>query len=647
MHILEPIEEQKELEQEERKKLAQTIADNFHKWDDDRNSQITTAKEIMEETYLNQPRLAVEKDMEWKSDVKLNAIYNIKRAKKSVLWREMWSNPAQMFDVRGTSEQTEELAKAQKAAIVDSLTKMNVGKAFDNGIDNLFDIGEIIFKTDWEKRSKVVKRQVKNKGFVLQNLVRLMGKVGFQIQTEQMQDVVLPYYENARVESISPFMFVFDHSKWDFKRETWEKLIKISKRFETLDDLKQNKLYDITPEMIAELNEDKENKTAENKELMDLRDENYYGGKYSVLYAHGDFKINGKIYKNYIAEVLAGKYLIRFEENPLWICPFILCALEYDPLTKRGISPLKSIMSMCKEEERLTNTAFDVQKLTANPCYWANEDLFDATNTDKDGNVRKVPGKVLKFKNDLAGSLPIPIEVSANGISDLLGFLNNRISEVSSVSDVMFGNIESAKRTATELSLADKGSSSQAGKELDTINQDLTLPMIENVSELLAMFKNGDEVIYYEDKGKRQEIQITNTIRQAQYNYYFEDRNALIERKARFNELFNLFKEVGANDVLFNMIDWKEIITSAVEMIGFDNTDKFFKDDSEIDKVAEFIKQLPPELQQAILQNIQPLLQSAEAVLNANGYNLDDAKASMIRQGQMTIPQMMQQVPQI
>ena len=209
-----------------------------------------------------------------------------------------------------------------------------------------------------------------------------------------------------------------------------------------LDDLKQNKLYDITPEMIAELNEDKENKTAENKELMDLRDENYYGGKYSVLYAHGDFKINGKIYKNYIAEVLAGKYLIRFEENPLWICPFILCALEYDPLTKRGISPLKSIMSMCKEEERLTNTAFDVQKLTANPCYWANEDLFDATNTDKDGNVRKVPGKVLKFKNDLAGSLPIPIEVSANGISDLLGFLNNRISEVSSVSDVLIRDIE-------------------------------------------------------------------------------------------------------------------------------------------------------------------------------------------------------------
>ena len=228
MHILEPIEEQKELSSEERKELAKTLADNFQTWDEHRSDQITTANEIMAETYLHQ---AVAKDEDWKADVKLNAIYNIKRTKKAVLWREMWSNPAQMFDVRGTSEQTEEMAKNQKAAIVDSLNKMNVGKAFDSGIDNLFDIGEIIFKTDWEVRSKVVKRQVKDIGWVFQNVSRLFSGAGFKT-VPSMQQIELPYYENARVESISPFMFVFDHSKWDFKKESWDKLIKISKRFE-------------------------------------------------------------------------------------------------------------------------------------------------------------------------------------------------------------------------------------------------------------------------------------------------------------------------------------------------------------------------------------------------------------------------------
>ncbi len=173
----------------------------------------------------------------------------------------------------------------------------------------------------------------------------------------------------------------------------------------------------------------------------------------------------------------------------------------------------------------------------------------------------------------------------------------------------MFGNIESQKRTATELSLADKGSSSQASKELDTIYQNLTIPMIENVAELLAMFKNGNEVIFFEEKGKKIELQITNAIRQAQYVYYYEDRNALIERKQRFNDLFNLFKEIGANDVLFNMINWREVITQAVEMIGFDNSDKFFKEDTPINQLFTQLEQMPEPMQEQLAPVIQQAIQ--------------------------------------
>ena len=624
MAILEPIEELKELNLDEKSKLAIKIAADFSKWDEDRSSQIATAKEIMQETYLNQTVEKHKKGLEWKSDVKLNAIYNIKRTKKAVMWREMWSNPVQMFNVRGTNQETEKMSKDQKVSIVDSLTKMNVGKVYDKGIDDLYDIGEIVVKTDWEERKKVVKRQKKDVGFIFQQVVRKFGIAGFEVGNN-FEEVILPYYSNARVESVSPFMFVFDHSKWDFTRNSWEKLIKISKRFESIDDLKQNKLYNITQEIIDDLNNNKENESAENKELVDLRDSNSYGGKHSVLYAHGDFKINGKIYKNYIAEVLAGKYLIRFEENPLFICPFILCALEYDPLTKRGISPLKSILGLCKEEEKLANTAFDVQKLTANPCMYANEELFDESNTESDGNILIAPGKVIKYKSDFSGTKPEPINVSAGGISDLLAFLNNRISEVSSVSDVMFGNIESAKRTATELSLADKGSSSQASKELDIINQDLTLPMIENVAELLAMFKDGTEVLFYEDKGKKLEAKITNAIRQAQYNYYYEDRNAVLERKAKFNELYQLFTQIGQDAEMRKMIDWKETIITAVEIIGFDNSDKFFLDNTPINQLTQVIETMPEQLQQQVVGQFMGYLQQLQM---------------QMQQGQVQQPQM-------
>lgn len=583
------IQEVKELSKEEKSKLALKIAAHFEKWDDDRSAQIDTAREIMLETYLNQPKRKFEEGFKWKSDVKLNELYNIKRAKKSVLWREIWSNPSQMFDVRGTNEQTEKDAKLQKAAIVDSLNKMEVGKQYDQAIDDLFDIGEMIFKTDWIQKKKVIKRPRKDTGFVY---------------------LEVPCYENARVETISPFMFVFDHSKYKLKdKDSWDSCIKIYKRFDSLENIKNNGIYNLTKEQLEELKQSKDTGSAENKELIDLRDKNEFGGEYSILYAHGDFKINGKYYKNYIAEVLAGKYLIRFEENPMFINPFILCALEYDPLTKRGISPLKSTMSMCSKEEDLTNKAFDAQALSANPPCWCNEDLLNENNTKPDGTIPLEPGKYIKVESSYSGQLPQKMEFSTSGMSDLLGLLAQKISDLSSVSSVMYGNIESQKRTATELSLADKGSSSQASKELDIINQDFTIPMIENVAELLAMFKTGTDYVFAQEKGKNIEYKITEQIRQAQYNYIYEDRNAINDRKVKFQELYQIFESIAQNQELYNMINWKEVITTAVEMVGFDNTEKFFKDQTPTEQFSDQLKQIPEPLQEQVVQIFAQQLQ--------------------------------------
>ena len=608
--VNETIENLENLSDERKSQLAKDIAGKFKLWDDDRSEQIDTARSIMDEVYLHQGhKKEKEKELEWKSDVKLNALYNIKRTRKAQLWSEMWSNSEQMFDVKGTNEQTEETAKQQKAAIVDSLNKMEVQRQYDKVADDLFDIGEMIFKTDWEQRKKVVKRQRKDVGFVVMNVLRNAMGSGYTM-SEKMQDVEIPYYENARVEEISPFMFVFDHSKYiqgDKKR--WDSLWKIYKRFDTFENIRNNKVYDITPEIIERFeNKEPQEKTAENKELVELRDKNEFGGQLAILYCHGDFKINGKLYKNYIAEVLAGEYLIRFEENPLFINPFIYCALEIDPLTKRGISPLKCALSLAKEQERLANTAMDIQKLRANPPVWAPEGLFDEDNTNKDGSVPIAPGKVLEFKNNFSGQLPTPVTLSGEGINDLINYSDQKISDLTSVSNFMYGNVTDTKRTATELSLVDKGASAQTSKELDIINQDLTIPMIENVAELLAMFKDGTDYVYTKEQGKDVEYTITNAIRQAQYEYVYEDRNAIENRKQKFDQVFSMMQAAGQNAQLFNMFDWKETYTTGFEMLGFDNPDKFFADETPADKFAQEIKQIPPELQGQAVGMLQQYL---------------------------------------
>lgn len=604
----EVLDVQKDLSKDAKDKLAADLAGKWSKWDDDRNDQITTAEKIMAEVYLHQPRNKHPEGLEWKSDVKLSALFNIKRTKKSMLWQALWAKPEQMFDVRGTNDETEQNAKAQKAAIVESLNKMRIEKQMDKAVDNLYDTGEMIFKVDWEQRKKVVKRQRKDVGFVLMNMFRKFGG-GFGM-SENMQDIELPYYENARVEAVNPLMFVFDHNKYKLgDLAAWDSLIKIYKRFDTLENIKNNGVYNITKEMIAEL-EDESDKGAENKELIDLRDEDRYGGMYSVLFCHGDFKIDGKIYKNYIAEVLAGRYLIRFEENPMYINPFTMpCALSIDPLNKRGISDLKAAFDVLKAQERLTNTAFDVQQLKANPPAYANEDLFDETNTDKNGCVILAPGKITKVKNGYDGGLPQPYTISGEGVGDLISLCKQTISDLTSTSNFMFGNTTDTKRTATELSLIDKGANSQYSKEMDIINQDAIMPIVEKVAELLAMFKDGTDYVYYQEKGKDIQYRITNEIRQAQYEYFYEDRNALENRKQKLEQLYQVF--VGAANLpeLQAQIDWKEVLVTYIEGLGWDNTDKFFKDESPAAQFSDQLAQLPDDVQGEVVGHFQQELQ--------------------------------------
>lgn len=597
------IEEQKELNKEQRDKFAGFIADKFKTWDDDRQSQINTAKEIIEEVYLNQPKKAVDKRLEWKSDIKMNAPYNIKRTKVSMLYREVWANPRQMFDVRGTSAQTEEMAKAQKAAIVDALEKMEINKQMDDGINNLLDIGEMIIKVDWERKTKVVKRQKKDIGWVLQNIVRTVTGAGFSVSMPNLKSIEIPYYENARVESINPFMFVFDHTKYKLRnKDSWDSCIKIYKRFETLDNIKSNPLYKITPEIEAVLEQEKEgSKDSEQLETHELREKREYSGQYSILFAHGDFKINGKLYKNYVAEILSGQFLIRFEENPLHENPFVLCALEYDPKTKRGISPLKSIIQMCKKQEELINSAFNIQKLSENPPCWVNRQMLDEKVLDKDGNIYYEPGKYLTYK-DFSGALPQQALFSAQGLSEVIGLLDQKIADTSSVSNVMYGNIEDTKRSATELSLADKGSTAQTSKELDIIYQDLVVPMVSKIGELCAMFKDGDEYIYTQEKGKNIEYKITNEIRQAQYQYNYEDRNALHERRAKFQELYQLIQGLLQIPQFAPRVNIEEAATQAIEMIGFDTPEKFLLPDNATTQLTTQIKQIPQEMQEQVSQ---------------------------------------------
>lgn len=584
----------KKLNKEDREDLAKKISDWWGQFHEKRRSQLETARELEKYMYFNQADRNREKA--WKSNIKEYRIATTWDCMKSLIWKESYSNEDQLFDVQGTAQEFEEMAEKQKTALSHSLKKMKASTQLDKGTDGWGVYGDFVYKTDWKSRKKKVKRFDPYSGLVEQEL---------------------PIEENANLEAINPMFFNFDTTKYRYgDKDSWDRCPKIYKRFVSIEEIKANPLYTLTKEQELELDIDEETKTTDKKSDNDLAKMKKYGELYEVLYLHGDIKFKNVLYKNVVAEVLAGKFLIFFDENPVYINPFIFGVTELDPETGRGISPLKCILELSKGKEELLNKAADIAELNANPCHWVSDTFLKEKY--KNGRVDYEPGKVLEYENSYQGGFPQAVKFDASGIADVISVISNDISDTSSINANIMGNIETGKRTATEMQLASNGANARTAMKLDKIYQ-INLQIVENVAELLAMFKTEPEILMIKEKGQREAIEINNAIRQGSYQYFYEDRNALIDRRAKFQEAYNLLNSAGNNAELLERIDWVEAVKTGLEMVGFDNADKFFKEPSEIDQVADFVKQLPPELQQAIMQNLQPMLQQAQMVMASQG----------------------------
>ena len=591
----------KTLSKEQRTELAGKIRSWWVDFHNKRGTQLTTAKELQKYISLNQPS---KKSASWKSDIKENKIYTTWDSLKSSMWREIWSNESQMFDVAGTSKENEENAEKQKQAIVYALKKMNAGVQFDIATNSWGVYGDFIFKTDWKRRSKKVKRFDEFKGFI---------------------DVELPLEENANIEAINPMFFNFDTTAYkEGDAESWDRCIKIYKRFTTIEEIKANPIYQLTKEQELELDIKDNSSPTDKLTDDDLALKLEYGNQVEVLYLHGDVKFNGTMYKNVVAEVLAGKFLIYFDANPIFINPFVYGYTELDLETGRGISPLKSILEMCKGKEDLVNTFANMAKLNSCPPVWGSDSFLKGKY--QNAIVPYEPGKYLEYEDSYRGGFPQAITFDMSGISDVISILANDISDASSVNANVMGNVVQGKRLATDLQLAQRGADSRTAMKLDKIYQ-INLKVIENVAELLAIFKTEPEILLVNEKGKRIEVEINAAIRQASYNYFYEDRNALIDRRQKFQEAFNIINTAAENPEIASYLDLIEAVKTGLEMTGFDNVEKFFKKPSPIDQAADFIKNLPPDLQNAVLQAVQPVIQQAQDIMKANGENQEGVQA--------------------
>ncbi len=531
--------------------LTANISEKFDRFNDERASQLADIKLVRDAIYNSD----IPKLNGWDNTVELPDIYELAQTLKSHINENLYSHPDAMFDVSGTTPQTQSFANRQKAMLVNTFEQMNIENEMEKIIDGIIETGESTLFVGWETKIKSTRRAQ-----TFEEQLLFPEKQGFVLDEKVI-------YDNAKIKHIKSEDFVFDK----FNSENWDKCAKIYRTYLTLDEIYSDKANNLlSREKLEKLKGVVAGKKYKNNE-----DKAVDGKKVEILEFWGDIELNdGTLLKNWLIVVAARQEVIRFESNPFVINPFIHANIIESPQTGRGISPLRVALILNNIASTILNKQIDALALMMNPPYLAPKGCFKGQQDVK-------PGKIIEYDAALMPQAPTPLSFDKAMVGwDFLNYFKSTIESATGIFKNMSGNIQSTQRTATELNYSVSGQEARLNMILDSINRKIIVPMVEKTAEIISYFKLGKELIGINDRGKTSFLEIDDDVRNANYIYRYGDRKASFERKLRLKELFEVVKSFAQVPEVEEKIDWLECFKFALEQYGIENANNFLLNDN-------------------------------------------------------------------
>ena len=592
-YIIEKDSELKSLSKQGENELVKSIADNYTKYNENRSASLDKSNQVIDEIFFkNTYRNTEDKAERWKSKLKMCKCYMFYQTLKAFIWRNIYANVHNMFDVSGENHDSDTNSSKQKAMLVDILEKMDFQKTCDKIIDNALLYGELISFTAWKKKYEEYRRPINFfKNLFSKDILKLEEILKAAQEGKNYITDTRKIYDNPYIYPVSPADLVFDISQVD----NWDNCPKIYRSFKTPDDIINNKFYSIDKETAYNIQQIVSDTTLHSQKKDDLRDEIVNGSTVEVLEHWGDLKLpTGEILKNWHAVVIGRKYLVKFQKNESIINPFTYGAFTVDPETKRGISPLYCIISLAHSQEGFLNRTIDMQSLSENPPLLAPEGFFD------EEEIKLYPGKIIEYGDNLSSSDAFKqLSFNNNVFLADIEFLDTLMCEVSGIYPSMIGIQENSAKTATEINTKAQGQLTRLSMMLDTINQDFIIPTIKNIAKLCADFKQGEETIYTNQDNNSETIIIDDEVRQSEYKYTYSDRNVLNDKMMNADMVAQAVEKF-AKILPLNIA---EIFTWYFEQKGVENPERFIDQEQ-----LQFAKQ--SEKIQMAVQNKQLMTQA-------------------------------------
>ena len=537
--------------------ILKNIISKYDYYNDARNSQRADNRLISYAIYnADIPRIN-----DWNCRIQLPEIYELAQTLKSHIVQNLYSHPDGMFDVSGVDLKSQKYANRQKAMLVNTFEEMKLSDEMEKIVDSVVETGEVTLFVGWETKTRKVRRALS-----LQEQTEFNTDSSFVVE-----DKVI--YDNAKVKFIHYEDFVFDRTNVN----NWDSCPKIYRTYQTLDEIRTNKSNNLLNiEKLEILKGVVANKKGQ-------KDSKYSIPKIEVLEYWGDIELpSGEILKNQLISVAGRSVIIRFEDNPFVINPFIHANIIENPSTGRGISPLRVALILNNISSTILNKQLDALALMMNPPYLAPKGCFMGKQDVK-------PGKIIEYDSTLMTSAPVPLSFDKAMTGwDFLNYFKTTIESATGIFKNMAGNLSGVERSATEINYSANGQEARLNMILDSINRKVIVPMVEKTAQLISYFKIGSESIMINDRGRTDFVDIDDEIRNSNYVYRYGDRKATFERKSKFKEMFDVLTNFVKVEEVAQRINWLECFKFALEQYGVENSNNFLKD--------EGLEQIPPRL---------------------------------------------------
>jgi len=597
-YIVQEEQKVKKLSKDEKTQIAKEIYERFQTYDRGRASQLEKANRLKAEVYFkNVAKKEEKKEKQWKSTAKMCKLFMYSQILKAFIWKNTYANTNSMFDVSGDDMEADTNSNKEKTMLVDCLERMEFSRTLDKIIDDSLVYGELIGYSTWKKKTEQYRRPIdffsgENKPSDVAKMVMAKAKGKNFFVDERV------VFDNPYTYSVDPANFVFDSTQFD----DWDNCPKILRTWKTPNYIINNKYFEVPKEVANDLRDlvkyGSDESDVGNQDPESLKDEIVNGTTVEVLEHYGDLTLkDGTVLKNWYAVVVAGKYLVRFEENPIVINPFTFGAYVLDPDTKRGISPLYAIYDLATTQEDMLRRTMDLQALDENKPVFAAKGFFKETQ-----NIDLNPGKVIEYDPQMYANVPItPFEFNTDVFTNSLGYIDDLMSEISGIFPNMAGASESERTTATEISTKVEGQLTRLKMLLDIICQNLILPTVKNIAKLKANFTFGEETIFINNENQPEDVVVDDSVRQGEYRFTYADRSATSERFNYADMLaqgIQMFVKAGLQANIEEVFKWY------LEQKGVENPERFLMNLNVID----------PQVQQALLQDptLAPIIQQMQ-----------------------------------